>query len=352
MIGNKLNKNEAVQYSKSFASIVVDGFFLDQMGISGQEIVTLTPVKQVNFFVLKNLFEQWQEETRKFKSPYFNYKTTEVNQALKNLVNVLSKNILIAEKDFRPLLENAVLETLELLYDPMGYFNSRKENLIASSQLKSDLKYYKIYKSLFEQIANSSSLKNELGEILESFSPSEEEQQAQISAFAQILELKSGLVASKTSLVEEVALPSDDLFASVQDEDEIIEEFEPEERSAVSIENGIANLNEKFAEQDIKTLNQKYEEIEKKKSIAEEHEDKKVDSLSSSISINQRYMFISDLFDGNEGDYNKAIQTVDNAVTFDESVELLVQNYSRKYSWDMNSEEVKNLLKIVFKRFR
>jgi hypothetical protein len=31
---------------------------------------------------------------------------------------------------------------------------------------------------------------------------------------------------------------------------------------------------------------------------------------------------------------------------------MLVQNYAKEYFWDMNSDEVKELLKVIFRRFR
>ncbi|WP_109832952.1 hypothetical protein [Reichenbachiella versicolor] len=368
MIGSKLNKSVAKQYSQSFASIVVDDFFSQNEGISGPQIVGFTPVKQVNFFVLKNLFNQWQEETKKLKSPYFNYKNDEVNQALKTLVNTLSKNILISKEDFKPLLESAVMETLELLYDPYSYYKNRSELLIAHPSLGSESKYFKIYKSLFETLASASDLSlDSIDQLTAATEFSEAEFQENVHAFSTVLVISGDIQyedQAEIPVEETPAIPADDLFATSQIEEDLTEEFQPgnEQKSSdfsslIETDNKDpevtkANLNEQYSGDTIQTLNQRYEAKEKKETIATKMEEKAIESLALSISINQRYMFINDLFDGNEEDYLSAIDQVDIASSFDESVELLVHKYSRKYGWNMNSEEVKSLLKIIFKRFR
>ena len=63
-------------------------------------------------------------------------------------------------------------------------------------------------------------------------------------------------------------------------------------------------------------------------------------------------MFTNELFGGNGEDFKEAIGYVEECITFDESVELLVQRYAKPYKWDMNSVEVKELLKVIFRKFR
>ncbi|MEQ9229684.1 MAG: hypothetical protein RIF46_03315, partial [Cyclobacteriaceae bacterium] len=86
-------------------------------------------------------------------------------------------------------------------------------------------------------------------------------------------------------------------------------------------------------------------------SIAEKHE-ADADSMLSAISLNHRYMFINELFDGEADLFAEAINRVDSSKSFDDSVEMLMQNYAKDFHWDMNSDEVKELLKIIFRRFR
>ena len=85
--------------------------------------------------------------------------------------------------------------------------------------------------------------------------------------------------------------------------------------------------------------------------ISESHAEQ-VDNMMSAISVNHRYMFINELFDGEADIFTEAIGKIEKCSSFDDSVEILVQNYAKDYHWDMNSDEVKELLKIIFRRFR
>jgi VIT1/CCC1 family predicted Fe2+/Mn2+ transporter len=70
------------------------------------------------------------------------------------------------------------------------------------------------------------------------------------------------------------------------------------------------------------------------------------------ISVNHRYMFTKELFDGSREAFTEAIAAIEACESFDDAVELLVQTYAKERAWDMNSEEVKELLKVVFRKFR
>ncbi|MFY0626470.1 MAG: hypothetical protein JXR07_09255 [Reichenbachiella sp.] len=370
MDGSKLNQEAADRYSQSFTSIVLEDFFSKNSGINGQQIISVTPVKQVNFFVLKVLFEQWQEETKKFKSPFFNYKNADVNGALKSLVNTLSKNILIEKEGFRSLLETAVNDTLLLLFDPENYYIHQSEILPENKDIRSISKYVKVYKSLFDIIALEAEKKPEKNlrpiiiETLNSHSVDESEKENVLNSFGSVLAIDD-LLPSNTDdqPIEEITIPeisATEAFGNNSEEsinghnspidEEIKNEFEP--LSPVADSSEIGNINDQFGGDDITTLNQKYEKEEIQETIASKHESETVSNLSSSININQRYMFLSDLFEGNETDYNIALETIEESSTFDESVEFLVQKYAKQYQWDMNSDEVKEFLKVIFKRFR
>ena len=112
-----------------------------------------------------------------------------------------------------------------------------------------------------------------------------------------------------------------------------------------------STINDTFSEE-THTINERFESESHSSSIAKAHETEKISEIQKSISVNQRYMFLNDLFGGDREVYEQALNNVENSASFDDSVELLVQNYSKKYEWDMNSDEVKELLKVIFKRFR
>ena len=102
-----------------------------------------------------------------------------------------------------------------------------------------------------------------------------------------------------------------------------------------------------------KTINDQFKQEEDEEvSVATTHEQKKVETILEAISVNHQYMFTSELFGGDKDAFIESIQKIEKSTSFDNAVEMLVQNYSSTYSWDMNSDEVKELLKVVFRKFR
>jgi len=380
MVESKLNPEALESYTKSFSTIIIDKFFADNLVITGQQIVHITPIRQVNFFVLKVLFNQWQEETKKFKSPFFNYNHEDVKQALKSLVNTMSKHIAIEKKDFGLLLEKAVKESLTLVYEPENYF-SREINVLGDANFANTFKalsrYFKIRKNTFNQISNVLSEGNiapnstELDELIRKSCLENEGEniESEINLFNGVLPMD--VLESKDLPVYEqqpVAVEEEEniLKEEVEEEDSVIiskekvidtsfdDEFEPiEEESKYKEETDESptNINEQFTAE-TPTINEQFEKEEKPSTVAEKHETQQDSELHSSISVNQRYMFLNDLFKGDVNEYDKAIEDIEDLDSFDNSVEYLMQNYSRKYQWDMGSDEIKELLKVIFKRFR
>lgn len=402
MHASKLNREAVNLFSQSYAKLLTDEFFDQNTHISGQEIISISPIKQVNFFILKVLFEQWQEEAKKFESPYFDYSSDEVSTALTTLANSLSKHIQVEKGDFVPLVEKAVRHTLELMYDTSAFYIDELKKLSnedVPNELKKIGKYFKLYRNLFDQVFSNIEksvsydlpvLESVIKNTVEDFEVDASEQEEVENLFNATLKLDVFDIGTPDDEPKaETALKSEDetnFFDSLEDhesstqpvvsnkpavepeehvEEESVDE-EPIETTEIADDKASAedlpigtdeisepqSVNDQFAESDIQTLNDKFEEKEKPKTIAKAHEEKPVSELASSINLNQRYMFVNDLFEGNEADYNKALDEIDSSDSFDSSVEILVQNYSKKYVWDMNSDEVKELLKVIFKRFR
>lgn len=431
MDGSKLNHQAAETYSKSFSLKIINHFFSENSGITGQQILGVTPIKQVNFFILKALFAQWQEETKKFQSPFFSYKNNEVKTALKQLVNTLSKNIFIEKTAFQPLLEEAVLDTILLLCQANEFYK-KEFSSIPGHQFQQGLtglsKYVKLRKDLFDALANeftdTAHAKDPMANFdtiiqhLEGQHPSSDSEfNGTLKAFDAILPIsfleqiedipeppdeirivennseseipepspsltaESGYepldspVSPPPSNTEEVeAIPNkveerietvpnkvEEPIEAFSSNDNLDQEFEPLDSSdteddspAVEIkieEETSTTLNDQFSEE-LPTVNDQFEIEIPSSTVAEVHQNKSISNLHGSININQRFMFLNDLFNGDVEQYEHALIEVEMSDSFDDSVEMLVQNYSKKYNWDMNSDEVKELLKVIFKKFR
>ncbi len=108
----KISLEAIALYGDAYAEKVLKGFFASKDNINGQEILSLCSVQQVNLFVVRELFKAWKEDTRKLKSPYFDFENPEVKEALDAFMNIASQHILISKAHFSPLLKKAVSQTL------------------------------------------------------------------------------------------------------------------------------------------------------------------------------------------------------------------------------------------------
>lgn len=135
-----------------------------------------------------------------------------------------------------------------------------------------------------------------------------------------------------------------------EEEDDFVEK-EPEPTADVDEDESddTESLNQKYAEKS-PTINDRYSA--ESNTVADKLDKKPVNTIMEAISVNHRYMFTKELFDGDRDAFIGAMEEIEKKESFDEAVEALVQGYAHLFAWDMNSDEVKELLKVVFRRFR
>ena len=415
----KLNEDFIEKYSEEFAVKISEDFYASHSHISGQEILSITPSKQVNFFIIKLLFNNWQQESQRLESPFFNYAAPEVKEALLQFMNVLSRFIKVERKEFEQLLQDAVRDTLFLIMSPNVYleieFDRKGSEVLSDRVAKNILKYIKLSKSGFasyfqtnigidkddleidESIITDRLLEEEIAKLdqvlpltLKKLEEGDEDEEAEDLLNVEADDILSPTIARSSETKEktesqepeveeeaeshhsesetevEVESVSEEKFEEAE-ESEVITDFEakPEEDEEEEeedfgetppipavVHNVITNMApDEEDEEDDDILNDKFEDPLTTPTIAESHEGQE-DSMMAAISVNHRYMFINELFDGEADLFTEAISKVEACTSFDESVEVLVQNYAKEYHWDMNSDEVKELLKIIFRRFR
>lgn len=331
----ELNEDFIEKYSEQFATKISENFYASHSHISGKEILTVSPSKQVNFFIIKLLFNNWQQEFQRLESPFFNYDTIEVKEALLQFMNVLSQSIQIEKKEFDVLLREATKDTLFLIMVPNDYmrmaFDRKGAETLNDKVAKHILKYINIAKPDFTRYFQSN-----------------------IGMDKEDLEIDESII-SATLLEEEIAKFSQVIPLTIKQlwegdqENAVIDQVQeeaPDSKEKAERDSEAALF---LKEED--TLNDKFENPVTVPTIAESHEGQ-TDTMMAAISVNYRYMFINELFNGEVDLFTEAISKVEACSSFDESVEILVQNYAKKHHWDMNSDEVKELLKIIFRRFR
>jgi len=72
--------------------------------------------------------------------------------------------------------------------------------------------------------------------------------------------------------------------------------------------------------------------------------------LKTVITINEKFLFINELFDGNLRDYNESVETLAKCPDKNTAVGFLDQ-MRRNNRWDSESDAFKKLNELVLKRF-
>ncbi len=336
---NNINHQRIRTYGKSFAAHLLNSYFTGNEQIKGEEIPSFCDIKQINYFSLKILFEQWQLEFNQLKSPYFNYESDEVKQASTSFMNVISRNILIGKEDFRPLLEEAVYKTILLIFSPYEYFlqeiNQPHIQQITIDELKAKQKYVKINNHLLTAYINrfhddgiQAVFKEDaikiFDQVCETIKETPEDFETYQQAFSEVIPL---------DLNEVYAHPDEGI------KDDSVNNESQESK----------NLNAAFSTQRhtlLDTLG-----TEQKEAIIDLHEDKPVDGIKKSISINQRFMFENDLFNGDKTEFEMVLNYLDNCQGNQEAMDFIQENYIQKKNWDLEKEEVVEFFEVINKRF-
>ncbi len=361
----KLNEDFIDSYCEKFASKVATDFFNDEKTtITGKEIFHITPSRQVNFFVIKLIFRYWQAETKKLESPFFNYKNEAVKKAMVEFMNVLSQHIEIPRNRFEILLSHATRDTLYLVAAPEIYveidLEERGIDTISEKVITGTLKYLKIHKTeianfmhdmkeafiddLIDELPNKFDQLDTTGAIMK-----------EIKLLSEILPIDVDKLLAGDEDFDEDNLPEpgeEDLIEAKVYPPATEDKIRKEDIEEVGLEK--KNVGETYgdeeADQPVEVINDRFES--EGKTLVEHHQNKEVSALLLSISANDRYMFTKELFNENQREFEKAMIKLEEFGSFDDSVEFLVQYYAKQNKWDMQSDEIKELLKIIFRRFR
>ena len=319
----KISLKAVDQYCESYATQVVSLFFAQKERITGPEILSLCEIKQVNLFVIRELMHAWKVESQKLKSPYFNYQSKEVVDALQHFQNILSNHISISKNDFFTLLKKAVSQTLFVVLDPYDFYSDtldrEGQGYINLAELRSDIKYLKINLPPLERLVQKLEEKK-----LTSLSGNE--------AFALL-----------DSILEEVNFTPEDIEAYVNQFSKVI----PLDVEKLYEQNAINKP--KAAE--IKVVPEKkipvaVASINDSKTVVNNFQ--KIANIKDNLTINQKFMFTKILFNGDFEIFSQAIDRLDTLDNFSQALNYLETNYAE---WDKESEEYLEFMEMLEKRF-
>ena len=330
------------QYCQTFSERVVREVYAHQPRVSGPDILSLSPVKQVNFFVIMALFDQWQQEIDRLESPYFDYDHEEVQVALEEFMNTLSQHISVTEPQLHPLLVTATRDALLLMLSPVEYFQGvldrlRRERLYAED-VKGWIKYVKINRAPLDRLSDRVAGSNGSGVSAD--------EAAQLLR-ARAAELPTELPFEyRQEFSQVVPLSEDDLLEASREAPP-----EPEPTSNFAEPAPLESSSSSSEDPPVpRTLNDELTPGQRA-TLVDLHQQQKIANIKSYIGVNQRFMFIRELFGNNADAYNEALDELEQQNTYIEAFNHLRNQYAQPNRWKMDSEEVVEFLEIIAKRF-
>lgn len=86
-------------------------------------------------------------------------------------------------------------------------------------------------------------------------------------------------------------------------------------------------------------------------SVAHQLERTVVNDLHSAISLNERFLYINDLFAGDGDAYNAAVQQLDSFANLPEALKYVRAELSDRYTWDQEQESTISFYALIEKRY-
>ena len=440
-MARKLNRKAAEAYSEYFSSKVLDNFFSDRLAATGQDILELTPVQQVNLLIVQRFYQRWQEEALRLRSPYFNYDHPQVQESLQSFMNTLSRHILVERAALEPLLQAAVLDTLRLLFNPMAFFDEFLRLYTNSKTLQASLRYLRMQQSLtdvlHEQVEQKETYEPEyllamldagirsgnlelepVDEHMQAFNevlavpedmveepvveapaaaaaPPKEEPADFFSAISQLaprtprpanrpketpkpVEAESSrrepvepAPAPQPKHIERVTVPTVEIPETAEPEPtpapfiklEMGTPAEPAAAPAAASAPPIdTTVSQKKQEEESRNLNTRFEQRNEKKPLYEKFETKEPRSATITnkqrsanirhyITLNQRFMFVKELFGGDGGAFNASLDALDSCQSLGEAQQWVQQHLAPKPQWQPDSDVVLEFENVLHNRF-
>lgn len=419
-MSNKFNANALSEYSKSYARRIASDFYQQHAVINGRQILSLTPITQINLLVISSLSDKWQADAEKFRSPYFDFTHADVQEALQNFMNVVSQYISVRREHLEPLLAEATRRTIIMIFDPRAYFDDllrgQPDFTLTAPALKQIARFTKINQFIPAYLIQRMNGKpfiyvnqalTYLDEALTQRGHELEHYDKFVALFSERVPMDVSVllrshvpdvipVAPTRSFFDtatEPGLPPAPLVAIDQSAGSttelapvkitrpelapgpvLVDEPKgplflndipgPEPVTPVSQPSQVQSEPVLQPTQvqatptiqpadPVPTLNDTLRESASSEpaTIAETFTRAPIESVARSISLNQKFRFINQLFNGNSSAYNQAIEEIDTLNNYGQALDLISYRYASQYLWDMSSDEVSELVEILKRRF-
>ena len=344
-MSQSIDQSYLKEYSQQFTQKICSAFFDTKQYIAGEDIMQLTPSKQVNLLIIKSLFMAWQTELEALKgNPYFDYSNPQVEEVLQDFMNVLSRAIKIDRLNFEPLLRQAVEDAITLAADPAGFLEHELQysaGLNLEEYFNENKKYIKWHAALWDAVVQ----KTEKFIIPESLS----------MAFDELIDDYAGKLQSVENLLQPLQeiypLVIEKLFRNQKEASPAYKPL-PELKIASTLE-----VRTPVYEEQARSIRAEGNGIDPALAWERFEQDEygfvrgSVRKLTEDIGINQRFMFTRKLFSGNPELLNEALAKLDSCDSFFDAVETLNSNFLSELNWEIDSEEVHEFLFLIFRKF-
>ena len=327
----KLKLEAVSEISKSIGSSIADSTFKSYAKVEGERLISLTNSRQVNSFIIRSLFNQWRNEVEKLESPYFDFAHEKVKAALKDFMNVLSNHISIDKGHLEPLLNQAIEDSILISFAPKAYLESILDRIERPQDFKRQFKYIKANRDFFKVLVDRIGDFDTKNSILNMY---EDLDQAMLDAVdAEVFLNKLNAIDHLTALFEATEEPKPIV------EEQIKEEIVPEAPRELEKED--------TAEASGNTLNDRFD-APKKLTLAEKLQKSVNKSIEASLTLNEKFMFQNNLFDGDNGKMKEAFSKIGEASDLQQALSI-ANNYNN--GWDMESEEVEAFMSVLERTF-
>ncbi|MEI7594435.1 MAG: hypothetical protein WCK02_01715 [Bacteroidota bacterium] len=142
-----------------------------------------------------------------------------------------------------------------------------------------------------------------------------------------------------------------DLFGEnpVEEKTEIIKRKRPKSPLDLFSDN-TPSIADKFKDEKT-TVNDKISEKKEDNSIMAKMQNQAITDIKKAIGINEKFLFINELFDGNMADYNQAVDHINANCNTKEEAEAYIVFLKKNYNWDDSRMSVSLFSNLIERRF-
>lgn len=359
---NKLNDKAISEYIDQFSATALDSMYAEKEYVSGNDILSI-PVKQVGLLTLSKIFNNWKDEAGRLQSPYFDYSIPQVRELMTKLMNTLSNNIKVDRPTLEPLFKDAVRDTLMLMFSPYKYYRELVESIGIAEDSKAILEEKKKFIRINSELLNAliEKVEHEEGvsvaivdELFSAGDISPQDTDELIARCSQVAPLTAEILYLELTGVQEEE-PAEQHQENIVESAQNVEAPGTETRAQntlVSNEEEDDDLveNTYFVPGEISTVNQQFSG-EGQETLADTLAKEKKSTLKSMLTINQKFMFINDLFDGNQEDFLKVIDFLDDCGSEGDALAFIQNNYIKRSLWREEAPAVREFVKLMKIRF-